>query len=131
MTYTLSYRNAATGAANNATGVQMTDVLPAQVSYVPGSCTGCTYDSVSKSLSWEFASHRSRFRDGHEDLPGDRRPNRGEQHGVHERCAKSPAPRTTPTLRTTSAKVTTTVFTPSIAGTVYDDASGNGAGGPG
>ena len=41
MTYTLSYQNTASGSGttNRATGVQITDVLPAAVTYVVGSCT--------------------------------------------------------------------------------------------
>ena len=56
LTYTLSYRNAATGSANGATRVQMTDVLPAQVTYVNGSCSGCVYDTLAKTLSWDLGS---------------------------------------------------------------------------
>src|SRR5207248_594578 len=56
MTYSLSYRNVATG-TNSATGVQLTDLLPSAVTYVPGSCTGgCTFDSFSNSLSWSLGT---------------------------------------------------------------------------
>jgi uncharacterized repeat protein (TIGR01451 family) len=42
ITYTLSYQNKSS-AANQATGVKFTDVLPGDVTYVPGSCSNtCT-----------------------------------------------------------------------------------------
>jgi hypothetical protein len=55
-TYTLQYQNVATG-SNSATGVQLTDTLPANATYVTGSCSGsCIYDSVSKTLTWNLGT---------------------------------------------------------------------------
>ncbi len=55
-TYTLQYQNVATG-SNSATGVQLTDTLPSNATYVANSCTGsCTYDSVSKTLTWNLGT---------------------------------------------------------------------------
>src|SRR5204863_169658 len=52
MTYTLTDRNIATG-SNNATGVQLIDTLPANVSYVSSSCTGgCTFDSLTNTTGY-------------------------------------------------------------------------------
>jgi uncharacterized repeat protein (TIGR01451 family) len=56
LTYTLQYRNLASG-SNSATGVQLTDTLPSNVTYVAGSCTGpCSFDSQSKTIIWTLGT---------------------------------------------------------------------------
>ncbi|MFN2640492.1 MAG: S8 family serine peptidase, partial [Actinomycetota bacterium] len=55
LTYTLSYRNLATG-SNSATGALLTDNLPSTETYVNGSCSGCTFDSLSNTLYWNLGT---------------------------------------------------------------------------
>ncbi|HET7488444.1 MAG TPA: MBG domain-containing protein, partial [Acidimicrobiales bacterium] len=59
VTYSLAYKNVASGSANNATGVLLKDELPAALTFVAGSCTGpvaCSYDSVNRVLSWPVST---------------------------------------------------------------------------
>ena len=56
VTYTLNYLNKVTS-PNSAPNTQITDTLPAGLTYVAGSCTGgCTFNSVSKTLTWNLGS---------------------------------------------------------------------------
>jgi uncharacterized repeat protein (TIGR01451 family) len=55
ISYALSYQNLASG-SNSATGVQLTDTLPANITYLGGCSGSCTYDSVSGTLTWNFVS---------------------------------------------------------------------------
>jgi len=126
MTYTLSYRNVASGAANNATGVQITDVLPSQLTYVANSCTGCVYDSLSRSLSWDLstigagsalATKTYQVTVGSSVLT-----NTSFSNNARILSSQDDA-----TPANNLSAVTTTVFTPSISGTAYDDLNGNTA----
>jgi uncharacterized repeat protein (TIGR01451 family) len=50
--YTLAYQNKSTTPASNA---QITDTLPAGLSYVSGSCSGgCSFDAPSNTLTWNL-----------------------------------------------------------------------------
>jgi len=51
VTYTLTYQNTGTKAAGN---VQLSDVLPAHITYLPGS--GGSYNAATRTVSWSSAS---------------------------------------------------------------------------
>jgi uncharacterized repeat protein (TIGR01451 family) len=53
ITYTLNFSNKS-GAANTATGVQLKDLLPSTLTYVPDSCTGCTL--AGQEVTWNLGS---------------------------------------------------------------------------
>jgi uncharacterized repeat protein (TIGR01451 family) len=54
LTYTLAYAN---DSPVNASGVTITDALPAGITYVLGSCTGgCAYTAATRTLSWSIGS---------------------------------------------------------------------------
>ena len=54
ITYILNYQNKA-GASSSATGVQLRDVIPSQVTYVPGSCT-LTCSVVGNTITWDLGT---------------------------------------------------------------------------
>ena len=126
MTYSLAYRNAATGGANAATGTQLTDTLPASLAYVQGSCTGgCTFDPVSRTLTWEPGSIAA----------GSSLVTRTYQATVDPTLNNNTTITNDATILSAendanaannASKVTTKVFTPSISGTVTYDADGDG-----
>ena len=127
MTYTLSYQNTASGSGttNQATGVQITDVLPAEVTYVPNSCTGCTYDSLSRTLSWEFGSipaGSALATKTYQVTVGSTLTNNTQ----FTNDAKILSAENDANVANNASKVTTTVFTPSISGTVLTDPNGDG-----
>ena len=53
VTYTLNYQNKST-AVNAATGVQLVDTLPSNVTYVPGSCGFCRV--AGSTITWDIGS---------------------------------------------------------------------------
>lgn len=53
ITYKLCYANTGNG---NATGVVLTDVIPVNTTYVPGSATDATYNEVAKTLTWNLGT---------------------------------------------------------------------------
>lgn len=60
ITYHLTYENKTT-ATSNATGVQLTDVLPSSVSYEPNSCSNASTNNspctvVGNTITWNFAT---------------------------------------------------------------------------
>jgi uncharacterized repeat protein (TIGR01451 family) len=60
ITYHLTYENKTT-ATSNATGVQLTDVLPSLVSYEPNSCSNASTNNspctvVGNTITWNFAT---------------------------------------------------------------------------
>ena len=127
MTYTLSYQNTASGsgATNQATGVQITDVLPAEVTYVPNSCTGCTYDALSRTLSWELGAipaGSALATKTYQVTVGTTLTNNTQ----FTNDAKILSAENDANVANNASKVTTTVFTPSISGTVLTDPNGDG-----
>ncbi|MCA1639056.1 MAG: immunoglobulin domain-containing protein [Acidobacteria bacterium] len=53
ITYTLNYQNKSS-ATNAATGVQLVDTLPSNVTYVPNSCVGCSV--VGNTVTWDLGT---------------------------------------------------------------------------
>jgi len=53
VTYTLLRKNVGTAAA---TGVTLTDVLPAHTTYVTGSATGAVYNATTRTLAWSLGT---------------------------------------------------------------------------
>jgi uncharacterized repeat protein (TIGR01451 family) len=128
LTYTLSYRNQASGSGstNSATGTQLTDVLPSEVTYVNGSCTPtCTYDSLSRTLSWSLGT-----------IPaGSALATKTYQVTVGSALANNTSftnnarifsAETDANINDNVSSVTTTAFVPSISGSVLDDLNGDG-----
>ena len=123
LTYTLAYQNLVSG-GDAATGVQITDVLPAEVSYVAGSCTGCTYDSTSHSLSWILGSvalGASGTRTYQVTVGS------GLANGVSfSNDASIQSSQNDDSLANNFSSVTTNVVVTAISGTVLDDEDGDG-----
>ncbi|MDP9270897.1 MAG: S8 family serine peptidase, partial [Chloroflexota bacterium] len=55
ITYTLSYTNKTGGTITSATGVQLRDVMPSQVTYVANSCTA-TCSVVGNTITWDLGT---------------------------------------------------------------------------
>ena len=53
VTYTLTYGNSGTAAASSTV---LTDMLPATLTYVPGSATGAIYNAATRTLSWSLGT---------------------------------------------------------------------------
>jgi uncharacterized repeat protein (TIGR01451 family) len=133
MTYTVSYRNAAagTGTVNRATGVQLTDTLPAGTTYVANSCTGCTFDLLTNTLSWTIGTvlaNSSLVSLTYQVTVGAGLTNGTTLvNGAQILSAENDA-----NVADNTASVTTTVFTlPLISGAVINDQNGDGVMDPG
>src|SRR4030095_11826998 len=109
------------GSTNSATGTQLTDVLPSEVTYVNGSCTGCTYDSLSRTLSWSLGTipaGSALATKTYQVTVGAGLPNNTQ----FTNDARIFSAETDANINDNTSSVTTTVFVPSISGTVLDDA---------
>ncbi|WP_162262002.1 S8 family serine peptidase, partial [Terrabacter sp. Soil810] len=122
VTYSLAYRNAGLDAA---TKVQMTDVLPAGVSYVANSCSSpCKYDALSNTLSWKLGT----INGGSTSVTRTYRVKVGSlaNNATFTNDAKILSAENEANLADNYSKVTTTVVVPGVSGTVFDDANANG-----
>src|SRR3954453_4349279 len=127
MTYTVKYKNAAVGATNGATGVQLSDPLPSSSTYVPNSCTAtCSYDSLTNTLTWNLGSIAASSAEVTKTYQVTVDP-AAANNSVLTNKAQILSAENDANIANNTASVTTTVFTPSIAGTVVDDSNGNGA----
>src|SRR4051795_481441 len=127
MTYTVKYKNAAVGATNGETGVQLSDTLPSSSTYVPNSCTAtCSYDSLTNTLTWNLGSIAASSAEVTKTYQVTVDP-AAANNSVLTNKAQILSAENDANIANNTASVTTTVFTPSIAGTVVDDSSGNGA----
>ena len=126
LTYTLSYRDQASGSTNSATGTQLTDVLPPEVTYVTNSCSGCTYDGLSRTLSWSLgtipAGSTLATKTYQVTVGSNLTNNTSFTNNARIYSAENDV-----NIEDNVSSVTTTAFVASISGTVIDDTNGNGA----
>jgi len=125
LTYSLTYRNVATGSANNATGVQLSDALPSASTFVASTCSvTCTYDSVANSLTWNLGIvlvGTAVTLTYQVDVSATAANNSSFTNNAMILSAENDA-----NVANNSASVTTTVFAPSISGTALTDPNGDG-----
>ncbi|MDP9318162.1 MAG: S8 family serine peptidase, partial [Actinomycetota bacterium] len=124
ISYTLSYRNLASG-SNSATGVQLTDTLPSNISYVGGCSSSCTYDSVSGTLTWNLGTIPAGSALATQTFQVTVSATAANNTAITNTAQILSAENDTNTANNT-ASTTTTVFVPSISGTVLTDPNGNG-----
>jgi uncharacterized repeat protein (TIGR01451 family) len=121
ISYTLHYENKST-ATSTANGVQLKDVLPSALTYVDGSCTGCTV--VGDTITWDLGSLAP-------GATGTRTYQASVSSGAANNttftnAAEINSSQNDANFADNTSSVTTTVFVPSISGTVLDDLDGNG-----
>src|SRR5665647_816384 len=125
LTYSLTYGNIAAGTANNATGVQLSDVLPSDSTFVASTCSvTCTYDALANSLTWNLGSvpvGTSVTLTYQVDVSATAANNDSLTNNALILSAENDA-----NVANNHASVTTTVFTPSISGTALTDPNGDG-----
>ena len=121
ITYVLNYQNKLT-ATDAATGVQLKDVIPAGLTYVPGSCTGiCTV--VGDTITWELGTVAvgATGSRSYQATVGNLANNATFTNNAEINSSQNET-----NFNDNKASVTTTVKRPSISGTVLDDLNGDG-----
>src|SRR5207247_1499073 len=111
-----------------ATGVQLTDTLPANVTYVSGSCTGgCTFDSLAKTLTWNLGTIAAGSALATQTFQVTISPTANNNDLVVNMAQiLSAENETSGTIGNNTATFSSTVHVPSISGTVLTDPNGDG-----